>query len=91
MNLRVFIFDESCRGTLTCRRIIIKVEAVQKMGANCCCSTTQKDVDERKLALAELDVLKLTTIPVEHIQRKNVLFSFRDGQMVSVRTFILSD
>ena len=43
------------------------------------------------LYLAELDVLRLTTIPDEHIQRKNVMFSFRDGSMVSVRTFILSD
>lgn len=36
-------------------------------------------------------MLKLTSIPVEHIQRKNVNFSFRDGNMVTVRTFILSD
>lgn len=43
------------------------------------------------LALFELDVLKLTTIPVDHIHRKNIVFSFRSGQMVSVRTFIFSD
>ena len=41
--------------------------------------------------LAELDVLKLTTIPIESIMRKNVTFSFRDGNMVTVRTFIISD
>ena len=41
--------------------------------------------------LAELDVLKLATIPVEHIHRKNVKFSFRDGNTVSIRTIILSD
>ena len=36
-------------------------------------------------------MLKLTKIPLEQIQRKNVTFSFRDGQLVSVRTFIFSD
>ena len=61
------------------------------MGCDCCCSASQLQVDEHMLALAELDVLKLTTIPVEHIQRKNVTFSFRDGNLVSVRTIILSD
>ena len=60
-------------------------------GENCCCSASQQQVDENMLALAELDVLKLTTIPLEHIQRKNVAFSFRDGKIVSVRTLILSD
>ena len=37
------------------------------MGCECCCSASQLEVDENMLALAELDVLKLTTIPVEHI------------------------
>ena len=36
-------------------------------------------------------MLKLTTIPVEQIKRKNVVFSFRDGEVVSIRTIILSD
>ena len=58
---------------------------------SCCCSSTEAEVDEHKLYLAELEVFKLTTLPVEHIQRKNVQFSFRDGNMVSVRTIILSD
>ena len=31
------------------------------------------------LALFELDVLKLTTIPVDQIHRKNIVFSFRSG------------
>ena len=34
---------------------------------------------------------KLSTVPLEHIQRKNVQFSFRDGDIVTIRTFILSD
>ena len=62
------------------------------MGTNsCCCSASEHFVDEQQLYLAELDVLKLSTIPIEHIRRKNVQFSFRDGNMVSVRTIILSD
>ena len=36
-------------------------------------------------------MFKLSTVPLEHIQRKNVQFSFRDGDIVTIRTFILSD
>ena len=43
------------------------------------------------LYLAELDVLKLSTIPGNQIHRKNVKFSFRNGEMVSIRTIIISD
>ena len=59
----------------------------------CCCSESSSEyaVDEQMLYLAELDVLKLARIPMEHFQRKNVTFSFRDGNMVTVRTFIFSD
>jgi len=59
--------------------------------SNNCCVAAEREVDEHHLYLSELDVLKLTKIPLEHIQRKNVVFSFRDAQIVSVRTFIFSD
>ena len=35
--------------------------------AVCCCSASEQHVDIQKLYLAELDVFKLSTVPVEHI------------------------
>ena len=55
-------------------------------------AANEANIEEQKLYLAELDVLKLSQVPVEHIVRKNVQFTFRGGEeMVSVRTIIMSD
>ena len=64
----------------------------KKMGTSCEASPEMDEkILQQQMSLAELDILKLTGIPMDQVERKYVTFPYELDEMIQIRTFIFSE